>query len=218
MGSSRRATLGDLMKLTKYTHACVRLEKDGKDLVIDPGIWAEPEALDDADAILVTHEHADHVDVEMLDSLTAPVWTNAGAATQLERLGDRVSVVAAGDSFEAAGFSVRVYGTDHAVILAELGVPCRNTAYLVEDAVYHPGDSWTRPSRAVHTNLVPLSGPWHAVADAVAYARAVEAEQTIGIHDGLLSERGLQLGANWIGKYGGRPYRPLAPGSSVRVD
>ena len=206
------------MKLTKYTHACVRLEKDGKVLVIDPGIWTEPEALDDADAVLITHEHFDHLNADLLDTLMMPVWTNAGAADELRKLGDRVSVVAAGDSFEAAGFSVRVFGTDHAMILPELGVPCRNTAFLVEDAVYHPGDSWTRPNRAVHTNLVPVSAPWHVMAEAVSYVRSVDAEQTIGIHDGLLNERGLQLGRNWLGNYGGKPYRPLAPGGSLHID
>ena len=206
------------MRLTKYTHACVRLEKDDRVLVIDPGMWTEPEALDDADAVLVTHEHFDHLNADLLDTLTVPVWTNAGAAEELRRLGDRVSVVAAGDTFEAAGFSVRVFGTDHAVILPELGVPCRNTAFLVEDAVFHPGDSWTRPNRAVHTNLVPIAGPWHVMAAAVDYARAVEAEQTVGIHDAPLNERGLALAKNWIGNHARTPYRPLAPGSSVTID
>jgi L-ascorbate metabolism protein UlaG (beta-lactamase superfamily) len=206
------------MRLTKYTHACVRLEKDGKVLVIDPGIWTEPEALDDADAVLITHEHADHLNADLLDTLMMPVWTNAGAADQLRKLGDRVSVVAAGDAFEAAGFSVRVFGTDHAVILPELGVPCRNTAFLVEDAVYHPGDSWTRPNRAVHTNLVPVSAPWHVMAEAVSYVRSVEAEQTIGIHDGLLNQRGLQLVRNVLSNHGGKPYRPMAPGGSLEID
>ena len=206
------------MRLTKYAHACVRLEKDDRVLVIDPGMWTEPEALDDADAVLITHEHFDHLNADLLDTLTVSVWTNAGAAEELRKLGDRVSVVAAGDTFEAAGFSVRVFGTDHAVILPELGVPCRNTAFLVEDAVFHPGDSWTRPNRAVHTNLVPIAGPWHVLADAVGYTRAVEAEQTIGIHDGLLNERGLALAKNWIGNHGRTTYRPLAPGSSVTID
>ena len=34
------------MKLTKYSHACIRLEKDGTVLVLDPGNFSElPEAL-----------------------------------------------------------------------------------------------------------------------------------------------------------------------------
>jgi L-ascorbate metabolism protein UlaG (beta-lactamase superfamily) len=47
------------MRLIKYTHACVRLEHDGRALVIDPGTWSEPAALDGATAVLVTHEHFD---------------------------------------------------------------------------------------------------------------------------------------------------------------
>ena len=48
------------MKLTKKSHACVRLEKDGRTLVIDPGVFSEEDAAVGADAILVTHEHPDH--------------------------------------------------------------------------------------------------------------------------------------------------------------
>ena len=51
------------MLLTKFTHACVRLEKDGTAIVLDPGTFSEvEEAVDGAAAVLITHEHADHFD------------------------------------------------------------------------------------------------------------------------------------------------------------
>ena len=50
------------MRLTKLGHACVRLAKNGSNLVIDPGVWSGPGALDGASAILITHEHPDHLD------------------------------------------------------------------------------------------------------------------------------------------------------------
>ncbi|GAB2633395.1 MBL fold metallo-hydrolase [Kribbella swartbergensis] len=203
------------MKLTKYAHACVRLEKDGKVLLIDPGTFSEDAVFQRADAILVTHEHPDHLDVERIKALDAPVYTNAGVAAQLADLGDRVTVVSGGQSFEAAGFAVRAYGKDHAVILPELGVPCENVGYLIEDAVYHPGDSFTRPDRAVHTNLVPISGPWFSLPPAIEYARAVESQQTVGIHDGLLSPIGLGMMKRWLSEQGGRPYLALTPGEST---
>ncbi|MDX6252098.1 MAG: hypothetical protein QOF10_5458, partial [Kribbellaceae bacterium] len=34
------------MKLTKYSHACVTLEKDGKVLLVDPGTFAEDAAFE----------------------------------------------------------------------------------------------------------------------------------------------------------------------------
>lgn len=55
------------MDLTKFTHACVRLDDGDRRLVIDPGAFSEVEqALDGVDAVLITHEHADHIDVEKL--------------------------------------------------------------------------------------------------------------------------------------------------------
>jgi L-ascorbate metabolism protein UlaG (beta-lactamase superfamily) len=205
------------VKLTKFAHACVRLEKDGKVLLVDPGTFSEDAAFERADAILVTHEHPDHLDVSRISALDAPVYTNAGVAAQLGDLGDRVTVVADGQSFDAAGFSVRAYGKDHAVILPELGVPCENVGYLIEDAVYHPGDSFTQPDRSVHTNLVPISGPWFSLPPAIEYARAVKAEQTVGIHDALLSPVGLGMLKRWLGEQGGRPYLGLAPGESTEL-
>ena len=50
------------MLLTKKGHSCVRLAKDGATLVIDPGVFSEPDAAAGADALLVTHEHNDHFD------------------------------------------------------------------------------------------------------------------------------------------------------------
>ena len=38
------------MKIVKYTHACVRIEVDGRVLVIDPGNFSEREAVAGADA------------------------------------------------------------------------------------------------------------------------------------------------------------------------
>ncbi|ADB35305.1 Zn-dependent hydrolase-like protein of the beta-lactamase fold family [Kribbella flavida DSM 17836] len=205
------------MKLTKYTHACVRLDKDGKVLLIDPGSFSEDAVFEAADAVLVTHEHPDHLDVQRIKALDAPVYTTAGVAAQLTELGERVHVVAHGQAFDAAGFAIHAYGKDHAIILPELGVPCENVGFLVEDAVYHPGDSFTRPDRQVHTNLVPISGPWFSLPPAVEYARSVTATQLVGIHDALLSPIGQGLLKRFFDDES-RPYHGLTPGESLEVN
>jgi L-ascorbate metabolism protein UlaG (beta-lactamase superfamily) len=32
-------------RITRYTHSCVRIERNGTVLVVDPSIWSEPSAL-----------------------------------------------------------------------------------------------------------------------------------------------------------------------------
>ena len=54
------------MRMIKYTHACVRLVDGDRSLLIDPGTWAEDVAFEGATDVLVTHEHADHIDLERL--------------------------------------------------------------------------------------------------------------------------------------------------------
>src|SRR5689334_13850408 len=54
------------MRLIKYGHSCVRVESDAAVLVIDPGVFTERAALDGVDAVLITHEHADHLDLDAL--------------------------------------------------------------------------------------------------------------------------------------------------------
>ncbi|HEX7740293.1 MAG TPA: MBL fold metallo-hydrolase, partial [Marmoricola sp.] len=63
------------MRITKFGHACVRIEHDGVRLVIDPGMFTAPEAIDDATGVLITHEHPDHWTAEMLRRTDAPVFT-----------------------------------------------------------------------------------------------------------------------------------------------
>ena len=92
------------MQLIKYGHACVRVETDAAVLVIDPGVFTERAALDGVDAVLITHEHADHLDRGALaDALgarpAARIFTNAAVVGQLADLADIATAVEPGDEF-----------------------------------------------------------------------------------------------------------------------
>ncbi|RKN37823.1 MBL fold metallo-hydrolase [Micromonospora endolithica] len=186
------------MLITKFTHSCVRLEHDGGVLVVDPGTWSEPRALAGADAVLVTHEHTDHVDVLRLAGLGVPVFVPRGARLPGPvRL--PVSEVRAGQTFTAAGMAVTAFGGRHATIHG--GQPdCANLGYLVADAVYHPGDSLHRPDRPVDTLLVPAQASWLKLTEAIDFAVAVGARRTFPIHDAQLNERGLSSVNGWFGE------------------
>ncbi|MGW6200802.1 MBL fold metallo-hydrolase [Kribbella sp. NPDC055110] len=199
-----------MMRITKYTHACVRLEHDGRVLVIDPGTWSEPAALAGADAVLVTHEHADHVDVLRLIGLGVPVYAPVDAhIPQLE-----VTGVASGEEFTAAGFRVRAVGGRHAFIYG--GQPdCANLGYIIDEAVYHPGDSLHVPEQPIETLLVPAQGSWMKMVEAIDFVKAIAPQRAFAIHDAQLNDRGLSSVNGWLAEETGSGYRYLAPGDSV---
>lgn len=198
------------MRITKFTHACVRLEKDDAILVVDPGEWTEDAAFDAADAVLITHEHADHVDVARLSALDVPVYAPADAAIDsLETLPLR-----AGDTIDLAGFTVRAVGGRHAIIV-DAKPDCANLGYLVDDRMYHPGDALHVPDQPVETLLVPAAAPWLKLAEAVEFGRTVRHERAFQIHDGMLNERGQASVRGWFTREIGATFGWLAPGESA---
>ncbi len=198
------------MQITKYTHACIRLEQDGRVLVIDPGEWSEPGALDGAHAVLVTHEHADHFAAARLASAGLPVVAPAGADIG----GVDVTWVTSGPAFEVAGFRVLAVGDRHATIYG--GVPdIPNLGYIVEGQVYHPGDALFVPEQPIETLLVPAQAPWLKLAEAIDFVRSIGPKRTIPIHDAGLSELGMASINGWHGRTTDNGYRYLAPGESI---
>ncbi|MFS8204091.1 MBL fold metallo-hydrolase [Streptomyces sp. CWNU-52B] len=202
------------MRITKYTHACVRLEHKGRVLVVDPGIWSEPAALNGADAVLVTHEHADHVDVLRLAGLGVPVHAPAGA--DLPRLD--VTEVGVDTEFDVAGFRVRAVGGRHAPVYG--GLPaCVNLGYLVDEEFYHPGDALHVPRqpsrRPIETLAVPVQASWMRTAEAIDFVRAIGPRRAFAIHDGQINDRGLHSVNGWLTEETDHGYRWLAPGEAL---
>lgn len=195
------------MRMTKFTHACVRLDDGDRSLVIDPGDFSEcAEALDGASAVLITHEHFDHLNVDAVLSAAKAnpdllVWAPASVVQKLTDLGSRAVAVAPGESFDAAGFSVRAFGGQHAVIHQAIGTPCANVGYLVNDAVYHPGDSFFVPPTAVSALLVPLHAPWSKLSEVIDFVVAVRAARAFPIHDAMLSASGVKNSVGHVSRF-----------------
>lgn len=211
------------MRIIKFGHACVRLESGSTTLVVDPGGWSEREAVDAADAVLVTHEHADHLDPDNLRATDAPVYTIRAVAEQIASLApdvhERVTVVAPGDVLDL-GVRVTVVGAKHAVIHPELP-HFDNSGYLLEAEgrrVFHPGDAVTETPGDVDVLLLPVHAPWSKISEVIDYARAVGAPLSAAIHDGLLNDRGLALAERLVGaRLEGREqeYLRVEPGQDV---
>ena len=210
------------MRLTKLGHACTRFDKDGAVLVIDPGAFSDPQALAGANAVLITHEHFDHVHADRLRAaMTADpglhLWTTATLAGQFAGLGGQVHAVTHGDTFTAAGFDVHAYGSGHAVLHQDIPLVA-NTGFLIDGEVFHPGDALTVPEEPVPTLLLPANAPWLKVSEMIDYGRAVDPQRAYAIHDGLLNDIGLQVLGNWLGLAagpGGGTFTRIEPGAAV---
>lgn len=185
------------MRLTKFGHSAVRLEHEGTTVVIDPGVWSQRESVDGADAVLITHEHPDHVDAEHLRATDAPIHTIGAVAAQLREsapdVAERVTVVHPDQAWQIGSIGVRAIGELHAVIHPDLP-RFHNSGFLLtlgEEKVFHPGDALTGPGVDVDVLLAPVCAPWMRLAEGIDFARSVGAPRTVAIHDRVYSAEGL---------------------------
>jgi L-ascorbate metabolism protein UlaG (beta-lactamase superfamily) len=184
------------MRLTKLEHACLILEKDGRKLVVDPGSFTTPLIdLHDVDAVVVTHEHADHWTPDQLTHLLATnpdatVYGPAGVATAAE--GFDLHVVADGDTVEVGPFTLAFHGSRHAVIHESIPV-IDNVGVLVDGSLFYPGDQFTVPPVPVDVLATPVGAPWLKVAEVIDYVAAVKPRLAFPTHEQTLSAPGLAM-------------------------
>jgi len=188
------------MQLTWMGHSCIRIERDGFVTVIDPGILSAPDAAVGADALLISHRHLDHYDTSKIAAAVAarpglPIWTNKEVAGLLEQSGAgsgaQVHVIGHGDAFEAGGLRVHCYGEWHAPIYP--GIPqVRNTGFLVDGRLFHPGDAFTDPGVPVELLLLQLIGFYTKTSLSADYVKQLRPSRVAPIHDATLTQAGQQ--------------------------
>ncbi|MET0493939.1 MAG: MBL fold metallo-hydrolase [Actinoplanes sp.] len=210
------------MRVTKFTHSCLRIDGDAV-LVVDPGAFSERSALTGADAVLITHEHFDHLDVDALADAVAQhpglrVFAHPDVLPKLTAFTDVVTAVQPGTEFTAAGYTVRAYGGEHAIIHPEIP-QIANLGFVISDGtgtVYTPGDSYTVPDEHVDTLFVPINAPWMKLSEAIDFVRAVKPGRAFALHDSLLTDTGAQVSGGHLERLGGTKYARVAPGSVVQ--
>lgn len=201
------------MQITKLGHSCLHIIEGDANLLIDPGTFSSGfESLTGLTAVLITHEHADHLDLDRLPALVAAnpqaaVYADSGSAPKISAAGVQVTAAHAGDRFDV-GTAVSVHGRDHATIHRDLPlVP--NAAYLIGGRLLHPGDSFTVPELPVAVLAVPTAAPWMALKEAVEYYRTVGPKAAFPIHERILANPAMAYGL--LEKLGPQTSRWFAP-------
>ncbi len=187
------------MQLTQLGHSALLVDVAGRRILLDPGNFSTAwHGLTDLDAVLVTHQHPDHVDAVNLRPLLA---ANPGVQFYAEPSVAEVTGLPSQPLHSESGIdlgAVRVsaVGGLHAIIHRD--IPQIGNIGLVitaegEPTLFHPGDSLAAVPSGVDVIAIPAYGPWAAMKETIDFARAVAAPQGFLIHDGLLSERGWRL-------------------------
>lgn len=188
------------MQITHLGHAAVLVEVADRRVLIDPGNFSTAwHDLTDLDAIVVTHQHPDHVDPEHAPALVdnnpdALVYVEPQVLQAVDLPG--AQGLGAETGFELGGVRVSAVGGLHAIIHRD--IPQIGNVGLVitcegEPTLFHPGDSLATVPAGIDVLAVPTYGPWAAMKETVDFARQVGAAHGFPIHDGLLAERGVKL-------------------------
>jgi L-ascorbate metabolism protein UlaG (beta-lactamase superfamily) len=202
--------MGD-MRIRKFGHSCVLLEEGDARLLVDPGAFSSGfESLTNLTAVLLTHQHADHLDVDRLVKLLdanpdAVIRADVASAAQLDEAGVSaradVQTAVAGQELILGGVSVAVAGTEHAVIHPDIPI-IPNVGYLVAGTFYYPGDSFTPPPATdgpLPVLGLPVAAPWLKVSESIEFLRAVSPRVAVPMHDAVVSAPATGL---YYGLYG----------------
>src|SRR3989338_676053 len=184
------------MKITKYEHSFLAIE-DKKTVLIDPGSYTKGfdiSAFEKADYLLITHEHADHMDIKLIREITAKfpkvkVMSNESVAEILAKEGIKVSTEGNDD--------IRIIEAKHEPILGKAPPNC---LFNIFGKITHPGDSHSFSS-TLEILALPITAPWGSMVAAAQLAVKLKPKIAVPIHDWHLSEEGRKVYYSWLNGY-----------------
>jgi L-ascorbate metabolism protein UlaG (beta-lactamase superfamily) len=198
------------MRITHLGHAAVLAETDSVRILIDPGNFSDAwHSLTDLDAVLVTHQHPDHLDPQNLPALLAanpaamvlvePSILDLINSGELPSLGENAVGLQPGKQETVGDAVVTAVGGQHAIIHRDIP-RIGNVGYVLgspdQPTLFHPGDSYDAIPDGIDILAVPAYGPWAAMKETIDFVRAVGALEGFPIHDELLSDRGRTVAFN----------------------
>ena len=186
------------MRLTHLGHACLLVEIADTRILVDPGNLAPDwDDLRDLDAIVVTHQHPDHLDLDRLPGLLAhnpdvPVLADPGSLASLPNAGIPATLREA-EGATVGEVRLTPVGELHALIHEEIPrIPNLGVRFDAEGepSLYVPGDSLEGEPGDVDVLAFPLAAPWCRSREMTAFLRRFNAPVAVPVHDAILSAGG----------------------------
>ena len=198
------------MKLTHHGHACIELSHDGTSILFDPGNFSDFSGVTGVDAIVVTHQHPDHLHLEKLNELRqanpdAQWYADPQTTEQLADAGVTATATTAGTTYQVGEFVLEGVGATHAEIHPYIDrINNVGMVITVPDGprVFHPGDSLEGRPADIDYLCVPVTAPWQSVKETIEFVRAVAPKKLIPIHDKTASAAGRSVYLTHIQGYG----------------
>src|SRR3989344_7684313 len=104
------------MKITRFGHSCMLIEEGEARILIDPGVWSHGQNdVKNLDAILITHEHPDHLDSKSIKQIiqnnpAAKIYTNKGVGKVLSENGTAFELLENGQNTKVKNVLVEAFG------------------------------------------------------------------------------------------------------------
>lgn len=177
------------MKITKLGHCCLLIETKGKRLLTDPGCFTieAHSKLENIDAILFTHEHADHYHLDSLRILleknpNVQIFANSSVSELLTWENIQHTLINDGETIDFEWIILTWYWIKHASQHTSIPLSS-NTGYFIDDVLFYPGDALTDPQRTIPVLALPMTWPWIKASESIDYALKLKPEIAFPVHD-----------------------------------
>jgi L-ascorbate metabolism protein UlaG (beta-lactamase superfamily) len=213
------------MDVTRLGHAALLVESNETTVLIDPGTLSQDwHGLTGLDAILITHQHADHFDQAKLAPVLesnpeVPIIAEPAVAEKLAEFDATPGAV--GESIHIGGFDIEIVGGEHALIherVPRIG----NIGFVIAQTdgprLFHPGDSYATTPSGIDLLALPITAPWSRVGNMVDFLNAVNPGQAIPIHDSIVSDNGREIYMRMAGELKGESIDLADPGIGDRYE
>ena len=171
------------MKVTKFVHSCLLVETPERVALFDPGTMSE-EALDidkleRLDDIFITHEHADHISMDLVKKLVQKfpdvrITSTPSVVRQLDEQGITAS--------DQPPTGIEFFDAPHEDVAPLFGQPPEEIGIHYLGVLSDPGDSHSF-NETKDILVLPITAPWGSTVKALNLALQLKPKYVLPIHD-----------------------------------